>query len=68
MVIEFTEIGGLDFFHIDSCIADNGIEDTESDDYASQTLISEGCLVVKTEEPLKTIDPKVNTVLSRRIS
>ena len=31
MVIEFTEIGGLDFFHIDSCIADNGIEDKSSD-------------------------------------
>ena len=59
MVIEFTEIGGLDFFHIDSCIADNAVEDKDSDEYASETLISDGCLVVKTAEPLKTIDPKV---------
>ena len=32
-------------------------------DYASQTLISDGCLVVKTDEPLKTIDPKVTILV-----
>ena len=30
MVIEFTTIGGLDFFHIDSCIADNAVSDKTS--------------------------------------
>ena len=39
----------------------------KSGDYASQTLISGGCLVVKTDEPLKTIDPKVKITLNFRV-
>ena len=59
MVVAFTKIGELSFFHIDNCKADNNVA-ADAEDFSEVQLIQDGCLVDKTSEPLMTIDPKLS--------
>ena len=56
MTIEFTKVGGLDFFHIDKCRA------TPIDESINQEiiLIENGCLQDASSEPLLSIAPTLD--------
>jgi len=59
MVVMFTKIGQLSYFHIDNCKADNSL-DKDDADYASVLMIENGCLKDNTAEPLVTINPQLS--------